>query len=103
MAKVKLFGLVLIITTSLLALAAISTQTTLIRIRRFTSSVAIQNAADSENTTQVSTGDSVDFVSIPIALPLCFTGLLGMLLWFTPVHSKPSRLSSRRGSHRNRR
>ncbi len=128
MARIKLFGLVLIITTSLLALAAIATQTSQIRIRNFRSNsavpsrnqlggnfqthpnsplppnVGLQQPVDGPDAfNQQQSGNSVEFVSIPIVLPLSVAGLLGMMLWFTPIQSKPSKFSGRRSSPRRRR
>jgi hypothetical protein len=128
MAKVKLFGLVLIITTSILALAAIATQTNQIRIRNFRSNSAVQTQDQFGNSFQIQSNsqfppnagmhqpfnqpdpfnhqhldNSVEFVSIPIVLPLSVAGLLGMMLWFTPIQSRPSKISGRRNSPRRRR
>jgi hypothetical protein len=150
MAKVKLFGLVLIITTSVLALAAMSTQTNQIRIRSFSneadaletgsypmnSSLAHANPAshresgfpensfpqyqpngvyevnpESMNQPQPLSqpgfdhqppSNTVQFVSIPIVVPLCVAGLLGIILWLTPLKSKPKKFYGRRSSARRR-
>jgi hypothetical protein len=132
MANVKLFGLVLIVTTSILALAAISTQTNQIRIRSFSGDEPttqpisnngfdrplgnIQNSdpfqhqqpfqqaqtLDPNLPNQSQPSDQVQFVSIPIVVPLCVAGILGMMLWFTPLKAKPTKLS-RRSTPRRRR
>jgi hypothetical protein len=150
MAKVKLFGLVLIITTSVLALAAMSTQTNQIRIRSFNNEAdALQTGsypgnshsthanpashreselpgnnfpryqpngvyeANPESINQAQPlsqpgydqqppSNAVQFVSIPIVVPLCVAGLLGIILWLTPLKSKPKKFYGRRSSARRR-
>jgi hypothetical protein len=133
MANVKLFGLVLIVTTSILALAAISTQTNQIRIRSFGGESTVQsfsnNGLDSPGNfqnpdpflqppqtqqsaqpqpfdpsfpNQPQPSNQVQFVSIPIVVPLCVAGLLGMMLWFTPMKTKPTKFSGHGTSRRRR-
>lgn len=87
MAKVRLFGLVLIITTLILGMAVIATETFEIRVHRFTGSpnpVASAEFSSSAGTPINAVGLELEFVTVPIVVPLAFAGGLGLLLWFVP-------------------
>lgn len=130
MANIRLFGLVLIITTMLLGLAAVTTQTTQIRFRRDLLSVANrqdlpqpdpwrssdpngqygygggQSGANQNPWQDSRPADSeaygVEFVSVPVLFPLVAAGLLGLVLWFAPTVVTP-KSTARRTSGRSRR
>jgi|694.fasta_scaffold00145_82 hypothetical protein len=130
MANIRLFGLVLIITTMMLGLAALTTQTTQIRFRRDLLSAATRQDRpqpdpwrSSDNTGQYgndgqqrggapnpwqlsrpsdSEAYGVEFVSVPVLFPLIAAGLLGMVLWFAPTVVTP-KPTARRTSGKGRR
>jgi hypothetical protein len=103
MAKVRLFGLVLIITTFLLTMAAIVTRTSTIRVH---SAAPLQlqnglpydqlpnNGLQPPGTNLEST--AVQFTAIPVIVPLGFAGLLGIMLWLTPHKSNTPRYTKKR-------
>lgn len=101
MEKVRLFGLVLIMTTMFLGLAAMASQTMEIRLRRpgyaDLNPVALDNPAEAVE---------VEFVKVPIIIPLGVAGLLGLVFWFLPevaLPSKGNRPRTRRRRPRRRR
>ncbi len=113
MANVKLFGLVLIITSLLLGMAALGTHTTSIRFGDtgiFGDSGLVHDPGHVGNSANSGFEDSqeareVNFVSVPVAYPLLAAGCLGLVLWFLPevIYSKPSgRATSKRRSRRRR-
>ncbi len=104
MAKIRLFGLVLIITTLILAMAVMVTETFEIRIHRFNTSKQNSQMNGPSNSPAPSATES-EFVEIPIFVPLTFAGGLGMLFWFVPgglsaVSPGTQPRGKRRRSHR---
>lgn len=104
MAKIKLFGLVLIITTLILAMAVMVTETFEIRIHRLDTSK--QNSPmNGPSNSQAPSATESEFVEIPIFVPLTFAGGLGLLFWFVPgglsaVSPSPQPRGKRRRSGR---
>jgi hypothetical protein len=109
MAKVRLFGLVLIITTFLLTMAAIVTRTSTIRVHsaaplqlqnglpydpRLPNNQLPNNGLQPPGTNLEST--AVQFTAIPVIVPLGFAGLLGIILWLTPHKSNTPRYTKKR-------
>lgn len=118
MEKVRLFGLVLIVTTLILAMAVIATETFEIRIHRYYTSGSSEvpsqvpsampsGAPGSQPGPNDASSNQSEFVEIPILVPLSFAGGLGLLLWFVPgglsaVASKPQSFGKRKRSRRRR-
>lgn len=101
MSKVRMFGLVLITTTLIIAMAAMVTETFEIRIHRFYHTGMSSSSSMPESTPQPSQpAEPSEFVEIPILVPLAAAGGLGLLFWFVPsglssANNKPT-FSSRR-------
>ncbi len=89
MQRIQLLGLILIITTLLLAVMALGTGTTSIRMRPPEDLWADLMRSDSSTNVgpPADTGaepERVRFVYVHVAYPLAAVGLLGMLLWSVP-------------------
>jgi len=93
MANIRLMGLVLIITSLMLGLAAVATQTTTLRIGDIgvARNLEDRDTASYNGEIEASPGE-VRFVSVPVAYPLMAACCLGLVLWFLPelVYSKKS-------------
>ena len=126
MPQLRLMGLALVITTIFLALAAATTQTTHIRIKRPSRASAETSAdpgatdgmgADGGNaanpfpddafsngvlppTTSDETASSPQFFMVPIAIPLAVAGIVGLVLWFGPAPRYSSTTARRRRRRR---
>lgn len=118
MPKVKLFGLVLIITTLILAMAVVVTETFEIRLHDPTAR-ATQSGQDSndpmgfpnpnfpnngfpnDSFTQSSPGEP-QFTSVPVIIPLGIAGALGSLLWFAPGSAGTKKASTTKYKRRKR-
>ena len=118
MPQVKLFGLVLIITTLLVGMMVIVTGTFEIRIHRpgYSSSglpPVGANQPGSQPTGSpvpggrpqnqgpwqpggVAADQAPQFITVPVAAPLAVAGVLGMLLWFAPGTPDPRKAAQRR-------
>ncbi len=104
MANLRLFGLVMIVTTMLLGLAAVATQTTTIRF-------GLPSALAGNEIVQqfpVDDGDTpIHFIRVPIAYPLIAAIVVGSLMWFLPgamrAGTVPPKNSVRRKRPRRRR
>lgn len=85
MANIRLFGLVLIITSLILGMAAVATQTTTIRIGDFGILGKMENDGSGNYDREVkAVPGEVDFVSVPVAYPLIAACGLGLAMWFLP-------------------
>ncbi|MBX3423262.1 MAG: hypothetical protein KF752_17020 [Pirellulaceae bacterium] len=109
MNNVRLFGLVLIVTTLLLALAAVATQTAEIRFERHSAGALKQIASkNSDMQTGRPVGDveptaPSQFISVPVIVPLGAAGMLGLLFWFTPATATAKSIGGRPRRSRRRR
>ena len=123
MPQVKLFGLVLIITTLILAMAVVVTET--FEIRLYDPSAQATGAGQSNGTPtdfpnpgipnnsfpqspqggmdsnnsgaplqQASAPHDPQFVSVPVIVPLGIAGALGTLLWFAPGSANTKKAST---------
>lgn len=93
MQQLRLFGLVLFITTIFLAMAAAATQTTHIRFKQPSRDVS---PVDDK---------PLQFTAIPVIYPLVIAGSIGLLMWFVPAPltaHKPARKKRRSSSRRRR-
>jgi len=93
MQQLRLFGLVLFITTIFLAMAAAATQTTHIRFKQ-----PSHDAGPADD-------NSLQFTAIPVVYPLVIAGGIGLLMWFVPAPltaHKPARKKRRSSSRRRR-
>ncbi len=96
MSQIRLFGLVLFVTSVFLAMAAAVTQTTHIRFkkREQVATTPLGNeAAQTVGTTDEASG--LQFVAVPVLYPLVIAGGVGMLMWFVPA---PRATATRGGS-----
>lgn len=119
MARVKLFGLVLIITSMLLAMAVIATDTYEIRLFRDSAdaggladenSSTLSGAVPGSRPTDFKTGGPTgnplpgpQFSTIPIVVPLGVSGGLGLLMWVAPGGTNSTKRSTvhyKRGTRR---
>ncbi|RMF43231.1 MAG: hypothetical protein D6753_05730 [Planctomycetota bacterium] len=91
--RIQLLGLILIITTLLLAVVAFGTGTTRIRMRQPSDLLAdlraVPSAADAAATDPTTdplpeVRPEVRFVYVHVAYPLAAIGLVAMLLWSVP-------------------
>ncbi len=122
---IRLLGLVLIITTCFLAMAAFATQTMSIKLKSpswMSSSEKIEQVAEpgspvidpthanapisATSTGAVSSvGEQVRFLEIPITWALAASAGLGLLLWFVPAAfaDRPTNKRSKRRARRSSR
>lgn len=84
------------ITTIIIALAALMTRTTHVQFRSFGSPSAVGTSTGEANTS----GEDTEYISVPILYPLAGVGLLAMLLWFVPAGALPSEKKTRRSRRR---
>jgi hypothetical protein len=80
MQRLRLFGLILFITTIFLSLAAWATQTVEIRLFDMRQSQEVDESNGNEQPT---------FIAVPIVLPLALAGGLGLFLWFGSAPREP--------------
>jgi hypothetical protein len=102
MKKIRLFGLVLIMTTMLLGLAAVVSHTWEIRIQQLKFSPPL-GAVDGASPAP---SQEVKFVRVPVLFPLAAAGFLGLLFWFLPevlLLQRSHRRTARSKSSRRRR
>ncbi len=93
MPELRLFGLVLFITTILLALAAVATKTSQIRFQN-----PLQSSPQSGTEEDA---DSAQFTSIPISWPLIAAAATGLLFWlFFSTESPRAKPARKRRSRR---
>lgn len=115
MANIRLFGLVLIITSLLLGVAAVTTQTATIRIgdtgafgnlEKFNVGDYDRNkVGGSLERVQTESAGEVKFITVPVAYPLLAACCLGLVLWFLPEWIKalkPSHFGAGRRPRRKR-
>lgn len=102
MPGIRLTGLLLLITATMIGLASAATRTSHIKFKRPDSVAAREQATEASGEEQA---DRLQFISIPILYPLLGVGMLGMMLWFAPAgldaarpRSKPRRRSRRKNS-----
>lgn len=110
MANIRLFGLVLVITSMMLGLVALATQTTTIRIG---DTGVFGGSKDSElgDYDGIVPGESnasgeVQFITVPVAYPLMAACCLGFVFWFLPEMMNPKnsvQLASKRRRKRRKR
>ena len=110
MNRIKLTGLVMMMTTVLLVMAAVITQTSHVSVGNFTTESWYehlkQQPTELPSGVQPAPSAPTSYRTIPVLWPLAFFGILGSLLWFFPgaaaprsnKATKPRRASSRRGS-----
>ncbi len=105
MAKVRLMGLMLFITSGLLALAAIATKTTHIRFKQpdAVEAGSVDPTEARELNGEVPVPSSVQFRSVPIVYPLSGVGGLGLLMWFVPAAGASTSTTGRNRTARRRR
>ena len=115
MQQLRLFGLVLFITTIFLAMAAAATQTTHIRFKQPTRDAngninldwqrddQVPGATTSTGATSPDSGSLLQFTSIPVIYPLLIAGGIGLLLWFVPAQLTASKPARRKRSSLSRR
>ena len=112
MAKIRLFGLVLVVTSMMLGMAALATQTTTIRIgdtgifgNMDNPGYAQYDTVDPFETVDPVSSKEVHFVTVPVAYPLVAACCLGFILWFLPEVMNPkksAKFTSRRRQRRKR-
>jgi len=84
------------ITTIIIALAALMTRTTHMQFRSFGSPSAVISSTGDGNRP----AEEMEYISVPILYPLAGVGLLAMLLWFVPAGALPSEKKTRRSQRR---
>ncbi|MCA9133007.1 MAG: hypothetical protein KDA45_07620 [Planctomycetales bacterium] len=108
MPQLRLIGLVLFITSIFLALAAIATQTSHLKVKRPSPPTPAEGTAAEEVDTATHADDTdlepipvvLHFASVPMAIPIALAGLIGLILWFAPA---PRRATSKTRRKRKRR
>ncbi|GIW99661.1 MAG: hypothetical protein KatS3mg111_2994 [Pirellulaceae bacterium] len=85
--RVQLFGLMLIVTTLVLAVTALGTNTRVVRMRSPMDLWGDWHTADVSPPPEGGSdglATQVQFVHVHVAVPLVIVGLLGLLLWSAP-------------------